>query len=384
MHTLLWLLWIPFAVTTAWIVAGLGAVASLTRRPRQLAENPPPVSVLKPLCGSDPGLRQNLESFFRQDHPDFELVFGVVDEDDPALEVVRELMQEFPSVRCQVVVHTGQGALNPKVDNLLGMLPRATHDLALVSDSNVRAPVHYVRELASLHVSERPGLVTNLFAGAGDDSLGAALENVQLSGFCAAGIALPTLLGDAVLVGKSALFSRRRLERLGGLRRLSDVLAEDFVMGKTFHRAGGRIVVAPTVLENVTHSMTVRAMLARQLRWAMMRFRLNPLAAALEPVTSPLALLPLAWVLLGPWAIAWAVLMLGIRDLGGWLVLRGKARWYVPIVLAPLREVLVLAVWCVAPLKQHVSWRGKRFRLGAGTLLYLELDRTDVNRASAA
>jgi ceramide glucosyltransferase len=382
MHTLLWLLWIPFTITTAWIVAGLAAVASLTRRPKQLSIHPPPVSVLKPLCGSDPGLRQNLESFFRQDHPEFELVFGVVDARDPALEVVRELAQRFPAVRCRVVIHAGRGALNPKIDNLLGMLPRAKYDLALVSDSNVRAPAHYVRELASLYASERPGLVTNLFAGVGEDSLGAALENVQLSGFCAAGIALPTVLGDPVLVGKSALFSRRRLQRLGGLRRLSDVLAEDFVMGKTFSQAGGRIIVAPTVLENVTHSMTVRAMFARQLRWSMMRFRVLPVAAALEPVASPLALLPLVWLLLGPWAIAWAVILLGLRDLGGWLVLRGSARWYLPILLAPLRELLVLAVWCVAPLKQHVSWRGKRFRLGAGTLLYL--DRRSVNRASAA
>ena len=205
---------------------------------------------------------------------------------------------------------------------------------------------------------------------------------MQLSGFCAAGIALPTLLGDPLLVGKSALFSRRRLERLGGLRRLSDVLAEDFVMGKTFAHAGGRIVVAPTVLENVTHSMTVRAMLARQLRWAMMRFRLRPLAAVLEPVVSPLALLPAALLLLGPWGIAWAAVLLALRDLGGWLALRGSARWYLPILLAPLRELLVLGVWCVAPLKQHVSWRGKRFRLGAGTLLYL--DANPVNRPSAA
>lgn len=382
MNQLFWLLWLPLAVTTAWIVAGFGAVVALTRRPRSLSDHPPPVSVLKPLCGFESGLRQNLESFFRQDHPSFELIFGVIGEHDPALDVVRELAREFPNVPCRIVVHHGHGALNPKIDNLLGMLPHALHDLALVSDSNVRAPAHYVRELATLYAVERPGLVTNLFAGVGEDSLAAAIENVQLSGFCAAGIALPTLLGDAVLVGKSALFSRRKLERLGGLRRLSDVLAEDYVMGKTFARAGGRIIVAPTVLENVTRSMTLKTMLARHLRWTMMRFRLLPIAAALEPVASPLVLLPLAWLLLGPWALAWAVLMLGVRDLGGWLVLRGVTRWYLPLLLAPLREILVLAVWCVAPLKQHVSWRGKRFRLGAGTLLYLESN--GVNRASAA
>ena len=382
MHSWYWLLWLPIAASTSWIIAGLAAVVGLTRKPPVLAPDPPPVSILKPLCGADAGLRQNLASFFRQDHPSFELVFGVVSARDPALAVVRELQAAHPQVRSRIIVHAGEGALNPKVDNLLGILPGATHDLVLVSDSNVRAPSHYVRELASLYARERAALVTNLFAGVGEDSLGAALENVQLSGFCAAGIALPTLLGDPLLVGKSALFSRRRLERLGGLRRLSDVLAEDFVMGKTFAHAGGRIVVAPTVLENVTHSMTVRAMLARQLRWAMMRFRLRPLAAVLEPVVSPLALLPAALLLLGPWGIAWAAVLLALRDLGGWLALRGSARWYLPILLAPLRELLVLGVWCVAPLKQHVSWRGKRFRLGAGTLLYL--DANPVNRPSAA
>jgi len=382
MHSWHWLLWLPLATSTLWIIAGLAAVLGLTRRPRLLAPDPPSVSILKPLCGADEGLRQNLESFFRQDHPSFELLFGVVSAADPALVVVRALQLAYPGVRSRIVIHAGEGALNPKVDNLLGMMPAAKHDLVLVSDSNVRAPSHYVRELASLYARERPGLVTNLFAGVGENSLGAALENVQLSGFCAAGIALPTWLGDPLLVGKSALFSRRRLGRLGGLRRLSDVLAEDFVMGKTFAHAGSRIVVAPTVLENVTRSMTVHAMLARHLRWAMMRFRLRPLAALLEPVVSPLALLPVAWLMLGPWGIGWAAVLLAVRDLGGWLALRGTARWYLPILLAPVRELLVLGVWCVAPLKQHVSWRGKRFRLGAGTLLYLEPG--GVNRASAA
>jgi ceramide glucosyltransferase len=382
MHSLLWLVWIPIVVSTAWVVAGLAAVLGVTRRSRALIDKPPSVSVLKPLCGADPDLRENLESFFRQDHTSMELLFGTVDASDPALDVVRELARAYPEVPCHIVVHPGEGALNPKVDNLLGLLPRAKFDLVLVSDSNVRAPTHYVRELSTLYSREKPGLVTNLFAGVGESSLGAALENVQLAGFCAPGSALPTLLGDPLLVGKSALFSRRRLERLGGLRRLSDVLAEDFVMGKTFAHAGSRIILAPTVLETVTRGLTLKAMLARHLRWSMMRYRLRPLAAALEPVVSPLALLPLAWLVLGPWALAWAAALLTVRDVGGWVALRGPYRWYLPLLLSPLRELLVLGVWCVAPLKQHVSWRGKRFRLGAGTLLYLE--QNGVNRASTA
>jgi len=382
MHQLHWLLWLPLVATTGWVIAGLAAVLGLTRRKPRLLATPPPVTVLKPLCGTDANLAGNLESFFKQDHPRFELVFGATDEDDPALAVVRTLAERYPDVRSRVVVHSGEGALNPKVNNLLGMLPHAEHDLVLVSDSNVLAPPHYVREMASVYEREQPGLVTNIFAGLGERSLGASLENVGLTGFVAAGTGLPTALGDAVLVGKSVLFSRQFLARVGGLRRFADVLAEDFVMAQAFVHAGGKIAVAPSVLANVTGTMTVKSMLARQLRWSMMRCRSHPVAHLLEPVASPLAMLPLAWMLAGPWALAWAAALLIVRDLGGWLVLRGTAGAYLPVVLSPLRELLALGVWVVAPLKRHVAWRGKRFRIGAGTLLYLDNQR--FSRASVA
>jgi len=364
------LAWVALSVATVWTFAGLAALRRATRQPSVLSANPPPVSVLKPLCGADAELEPNLESFFQQDHPEFELIFGVVDASDPALALVERVRARYPGVPCHVVVHGGVGALNPKVNNLVGLLPRAAHDLVVVSDSNVRAPRHYLRELASLYAREGSGLITNLFVGARENSFGSALESVELAGFVAPGVALPTLLGDPLLVGKSALFSRRRLEALGGLTRLSDVLAEDFVLGKTFSHAGERVVIAPTVLSNVNRGLSLRAALSRKLRWSMLRFRLRPTAATLEPLTNPLALLPLAWVVLGPWALVWAVSLAVARDAGGWWLSRGTKRLWLPVVCALPRDFFALVIWLIAPLKHHVSWRGSRFRLGAGTLLY--------------
>lgn len=375
--------------TTSWILAGLVALGRVIARStdaerssRKRAAQPPPleparpISVLKPLCGRDADLETNLESFFVQDHPSFELVFGVTSPDDPALEVVRRLSARYPNVHAEIVVHDGSGALNPKVDNLAGMLPYARHDLCLVSDSNVRAPRHYVRELADVYQRERAGLVTNLFVGGGENTLGSALESVELTGFTAPGVALPTLLGDPLLVGKSALFSRRALQALGGIRRFADVLAEDFVLGKTFAHAGERVVMAPTVLINVVRGLSLRAAFARRLRWAMLRFRLRPVAALLEPVTSPLAMLPFAWIALGPWwALVWTFGLMVLRDAGAWLILRGPKRIWLALAVGPLRDLLALLAWAIAPLKHHVSWRGKRYRLGAGTLLYPESGR---------
>lgn len=337
------------------------------------ARDLPPVSVLKPLCGKDAGLADNLESFFLQDHPNLELVFGVQRPDDPAIGVVQALAARYPQVALKLVIHPGTGAINPKVDNLLGMLPHASHDLLLISDSNVRAPAHYVSEMVeTLLADPRNGLVTNLFAGTGENGLGSALENVQLNGFCAAGSALPTLLGDALVIGKSMLFSRQVFEALGGFRRVADVLAEDYVMGKLFQHGGYRVRIAPTVLDNVTCGMTVRGFVQRQQRWAMLRSRLRPAAQLVEPLTSPLALLPLAWWGMGPAAaLTWMVVLLALRDVGGWVALRGFRRAWLPALLSPARELFMLLVWARAPLKRHVTWRGHKVRLGAGTLVFV-------------
>jgi ceramide glucosyltransferase len=364
------------AISTIWTVVGLVSVLRTTRcvrvrvRPSR-APLEPPVTILKPLCGADAELAANLTSFFEQDYPSYELVFGVRDPNDPALAVVAELQRRHPQVPCRVVVHGGAGGINPKVDNLIGMVSHASSDLLLVSDSNVRAPRHYLSEIVdTFHQDPNVGLVTNLFAGSGENTLGAALENVQLNGFCAAGAALPTLLGDALVVGKSMFFSRREFEKLGGFTRVANVLAEDFVIGKMYQHAGRRVRIAPTVLENVTSTMTTENFLDRHLRWSMLRWRLRPLASLLEPLTSPLALLPLAVWLGGTAGVTWAITMLALRDVGGWIALRGFSRAWLPVLLSPLRELMMLAVWVRAPFKRHVTWRGHRVRLGAGTLLF--------------
>lgn len=328
--------------------------------------------MLKPLSGADEDLYGNLRSFFEQDLPEFQLVFGVTEDSDPALPIVTRLQREFPHVPCRVVVHEGGAALNPKVQNLLGMLPHAKHDLVLISDSNVRAPRHYLRELVALHEGAGVGMVTNLFAGTDEHSLGAALENVQLNGFVAAGSALPTLSGDAAVIGKSTLFSRGELDRLGGLSRLACVLAEDFVLGKMFQNAGRRVVIAPTVLESPNRHRTPRAAFARHLRWSMLRWRLRPAVALLEPLTSPLLMLPFAFCVFGHFAWLWLFSLLAVRDLGGWVLLRGWDRAWLPVLLGPVRELAAPCAWLVGLFKRHVSWRGQRLRISAGTLLYAE------------
>jgi ceramide glucosyltransferase len=172
-------------LSATWTIAALVALAVTVRRTARAARpsvrRPPPVTILKPLAGADPGLEANLETFFLQDHPAFEIVFGVEDEADPALPVARRLVARYPSVRAKIVVHQTRGGHNPKVRNLRGMMPHATFDLVLVSDSNIRVAPHVVRELASIAASDpAAGVVTNPISGVGEASLAYQLEDVPL------------------------------------------------------------------------------------------------------------------------------------------------------------------------------------------------------------
>jgi ceramide glucosyltransferase len=360
------------SLTTAWIVLGTVAVAVATRRrpPRPNLVALPPLTVLKPLCGADPALRENLASFFAQDYPRFEIVFGVERADDPAASIARALVTAHPEVRARVVVHGERRGHNPKVRNLRGMLGHARNDLVVVSDSNVRVSRDYLRRMVEPRAaSPDVGLVTSVIAGRGGHTLGGALERIALNGFCASGASLPTLLGYTAVIGKSMLFSRRDLEAVGGLGRVADVLAEDFVLGKLFERAGLRTVIASGVVDNVVGDLSVRAFVDRHLRWSMLRFKLRPITFLLEPLTSPLAILPVAWSLWGPRALVWAGVLAVGRDVAGSALLAGPRGLARVAWLSPLREALGLLIWIVTPSQRHVSWRGHRLRVRRGTVL---------------
>lgn len=366
------------AFTTAAVALSIASVLRVTSRRRLLP--PPgdatPVSVLKPLCGADDALEANLETFFSQDWPHLELVFGVEGEDDPAVAVVRRLRELYPKVACRLVIHDGRRALNPKVSNLRAMLEAGSNDVVLISDSNVAAPPAYVQEmLGHLLAPGRVGMVTSLFAGVGERSLGATLENLHLNGPIAGSVAASQeLSGRTVTVGKSMMFRRSTLESLGGLESVATLLAEDYVLGRMFRAAGYEVRIAGTVIDNVCAKTTVRRFLDRQLRWGLLRSRLKPLAYPFEPLLSPLAVAaaaPLFGVAIAA-PLAWAIGLCAARDAVQWVRLRGTRGLLAALPLGPAKEAMALGVWAVAPFHRHVSWRGRRFRVSAGTRLYAE------------
>ncbi|MFK8002636.1 MAG: glycosyltransferase [Polyangiales bacterium] len=364
-------------VCSVWTLIGVLSLRAQSKDKARHADTP--LTVFKPLCGADEALEENLRSFFEQDHPDFELIFGVegqgAPEQDAALPIAHRLIAEYPHVAARVVVHAGESMVpNPKVRNLLAMMPYAANDVVVISDSNIHVSPSYLREMAGALEEENVELVTSPIVGVGEQSIGAHVENLHLNGFVAPCLAAAVEGGAPAVVGKSMAFRRSVLTRIGGLVSVGHVLAEDLVLGKMFTRAGFDIALSASPVRNVVARQTLRGFVARQARWGSLRLHLVTVPFLVEPISYPLFLALLAPLFGAPLGLAlgWALGLSLFRDALSWSVLRGSEGLALAVLCSPLRDALALCAWLLAPFQRHVVWRGKRLRLGTGTRLYAE------------
>jgi ceramide glucosyltransferase len=263
--------------------------------------------------------------------------------------------------------------LNPKVENLAAMEAHRRHDVVLISDSNVRVRPSYLRETACYLAEPGVGLVSNIFVGVEESRIGAALENLQLNGFIAGGVAAAAVTRVTCVVGKSMLMPLRALEAIGGLAGVRNLLAEDQVIGLKVRKAGYSVRLSHHVIENVNRSRDLKWFLNRHSRWYKIRFRLALPAFLMEPVAN-LATIGLVWALSGESGIAWGGLLvlggLGIaRDAVQTRWLRGSFPRLRHLPLSLVKDLLLLPVWLDALFNRRVQWRGHRFLIGRFTRL---------------
>ncbi len=345
------------------------------RRGAGASQDLAPVSILKPLKGTDPEIYESFRSHCLQDYSEYEIIFGVNDPNDPAIDSVKELQREFPDRRIQLVVSPQILGANVKVSNLAQMLGEARYDLLIINDSDIRVQPDYLRRVTAPLADSRVGLVTCLYRGVAGATLGSQLEALGIStDFCASVLAARQVeRGIRFGLGSTLAFRRAELEKIGGFASFVDYLADDYELGKRIAGLGLSVKLSEVVVETYLPSYGLREFFAHQLRWA--RGVRDARAGGYFGLVFTFGLL---WALLAVaasggalWACCVLLFTLLIRlAVGlsvGWSVLEDrqvlKYAW-----LIPLRDLVAVVVW-IASLGGHsVTWRGDRFKLKKGKL----------------
>jgi len=365
-------------------LAGIGLLAVLLQlfalrahlRPAApVAAIRPGISVLKPLCGVDDDLLANLELFAHLDYPQYEVLLGVKDVRDPAYPVARWAEQLWPAVM-RVVVQRGEPGLNPKVNQLITLSDFARYDIFVVSDSNIRVSRNYLSEIAAHFEEPRVGLVTHPLAGAGEQRLGALLDNLYLTTYIGPGVvAAKRLLGKDFVVSKSMALRRDDLRALGGFEAVKDVLAEDYVTGRlVVEKLGKLVAIARSPVTNVSKYRRVSEFVARYARWGVLQRQIVGLPVYfVELLLNPVFFASLGLILMRDqlgltlWAIC--SLIKALLDCFAAQKLRGGAFQWSLIPFVPLKDILAVASWAYGLLNNTVTWRGNRLLVLPGSQL---------------
>jgi ceramide glucosyltransferase len=347
--------------------------AALRATPRN--EALPPVSVLKPVHGLEARLEENIESFFRLDYPNYEILFAADEPDDPALNIVRAVSARHSRIPCRIVVNGPPPWPNPPAFSFHCMAQVAAHDILVTSDSDVEVGPHYLREVVAPLLNPKIGMVTCVYRGKNAGGFWSGLDAIGMSVEMTAGVLVANLLeGLKFGLGPTIAVRKDALAKIGGYQALGNYFANDFVIGNLIDRAGYQVVLSGHVIDHVSPPMTLGSMWRRLVRWAKstrysrpkghfgtglifaMPYGLLGFIAALLLGLPVLAVLLLAGALLNRMLEAWIV---------GWGVVRDPKARNAPW-LYPVRDLLGFAVWCSSYLSSRSVWRDSSYQLLAG------------------
>jgi ceramide glucosyltransferase len=325
------------------------------------------VSILKPVCGLDDELEENLLSFVSLRGIQYEVIISIEDRNDPALPIAAAAVRDHPDV-FRVVVGNGMrdGVANRKVDRLISAARVARGEILFISDSNVRVQPEDIRKTIAAFENPRVGCVSNLFAGSGAQDLGASIESLHLAAFVTPGCALAAAASVPCVVGKSMAISRAALRAIGGFEAFRRVLAEDQAIGLAVKKAGYEVTLSPVVVRNVIVSRTLRRALERQIRWNKIRYAFSRTLYAAEILLQPLPLAAMA-VLFGASPLLLTVVLLSRIATAAMIGEATEAR--VRPWLMPLLDAMMFLAWFVPFFSNRITWRGYTARIVKGTEL---------------
>jgi ceramide glucosyltransferase len=375
-----------FGLITSTVFAGmvLWAVPGYLRERHQtlaqLAERPgftPPLTLLKPLHGAEPGLEQHLGSFFQQDYPQYEILFCARSQEDAGLATARKVAARYPQIPVKFLFTGGQpDYINAKVASMERMEREASHDILVISDSDVRVTPDYLRSVALPFADSRVGAMTCPYRGVSlDGGLWARLEAVGMSVEMTSGVLAARLTeGMQFVLGPTMAFRRETIRRMGGFQVTADYCADDFVLGNETYKLGQTVVLSHHAIDHVVLNSNFAGSLMHQARWMKstrfsrpighlgtaltfsVPYGLLALIAAAILGHAGLGIILLAWSLLTRLALSIAVGRLVVSD----------TSWFGLLVLYPIRDLMGFCFWAASYTGRHILWRGRVYELLPG------------------
>ena len=334
-----------------------------------------PVTILKPVHGMEERLEQNLESFFQQDYPDFEIIIGARTADDPAVTLAERLRLRYPQVKSRVLLSGAPTWPNAKVFTLDKMIALSRNDFFVISDSDVRVDRDFLRNVIPPLFDLKLGLVTCLYRGDPAADFWSLLEALGMSVEMPSGVVVADMLeGIRFALGPAVAFRRDALNAIGGIAATADYYSDDYVLGNKIWEAGYKVIFSPHFVYHVLTPRPFLRTLGDQLRWMKSTRHSRPWGHLGTGLTfaMPFGVLGfIAAAALGNLRLAIALMAIAflnrvIQSVAvGWELLRDpralRLCW-----LYPLRDFQGFVVWAASYLSRNFYWRGEMYRFTAG------------------
>lgn len=379
-----WICLIPVICGSLYAVLCLLAVFRLRRQGSQSStcaySEWPAVTILKPVCGLEKGLRENLRSTCLQEYPIFQVVFSVQRLNDPTIPLLNELQREFGAERVTVAIEQCVAGPNGKINNLIGGLQHARHEVLVISDSDVRLRPDYLKTIVAPLADPEVGYVCTLYKAIKAGTWFEKMELLTINADLTPNMAFTLVTGAAKFcLGASTALRRSTLEEIGGLASLADYLVEDYEMGRRIRTKGKRMVILPYLVDTVVDLKTATAWWNHLVYWDQNNRAARPWLLFSTIIIRPVPFAVLfALSTLGSWiGLSVMAATLAVRLVTAGIVVRwglhdregARDLW-----LVPLRDIAALGSWVLAFTKRTTIWRDAEFVLTRDGRLVLKED----------
>jgi ceramide glucosyltransferase len=335
----------------------------------------PPVTVFKPVHGMEARLEENLESFFRQNYPAFEIILGARDASDAGLQLAEKMRQRYPQVKSRIVVSGPPNWPNAKVFSLSKMIPLSANDYFVISDSDVRVAPDFLRSVIPALLDPKIGLVTCPYRGVPAGDFWSTLEALGMSVEMPSGVMVADMLeGIRFALGPAVAFRRDALDKIGGSAPTADYYSDDFVLGNLIWAAGYKVIFSHHIIQHVLTPRSLKRTLGDQLRWMKSTRFSRPLGHVGTGLTyaMPFGLLGLIaggatgrwWLGMGLFLTACANRMVQSIAVGRGIM--GDRRALTLSWLYPIRDFLGFLTWAASFGSREFFWRGETYRFSKG------------------